>query len=189
MECAGREPPSIRLAGSGRRDRGFTLVEALVATAVIVTVLASLAALLTTAGEAVGRSRASTAAVLAAMDKIEQLQSLEWTYALDGTPLSDLSSDTAVVPPAPSGGTGLSNSPAGTLTSSTTGWVDYLDPEGTVIGSGADVPPGTLLIRRWAVRSLDAAGTLVIDVCVSRFTGGAERQPEACLSTVRARQP
>jgi hypothetical protein len=122
---------------------------------------------------------------------VEQLRALAWGYDADGRPVSDLTSDTAVEPPRPSGGRGLSPSPAGTLERSTAGWVDYVNGAGDPLGGGESPPSGAIFARRWSITPLDAGTVIVIDVCVVRLVTGprGEPAPEICLATIRARQP
>lgn len=180
----------MRLAGA-EAESGFTLVETLVAAAITVTVLASLAEVAAMGAAASRANRRSAGAAIAASAKLEQLGALAWRYDADGRPVSDVTSDTAVDPPRASGGRGLSPSPAGVLEHSTAGWVDYVDEAGEALGGGDTAPGGAVFARRWAVIPLDAGDTIVVEVCVVRLVAGprGEPAPEICLATIRSRQP
>ena len=99
--------------------------------------------------------------MIAAQSKLEQLRALAWTYAPDGTPLSDA---------------GLSPSPAGSLVENLTGYTEPLDEAG--------------LVTRWGIQPLAPSDTdtVILQVCAFRV-GRSGRQPEACVSAVRTRKP
>jgi hypothetical protein len=59
----------------------------------------------------------------------------------------------SVDPPA-SGGGGLQASPESALDANTPPFVDYLDARGNWVGNGANPPPDTVYIRRWAIMPL-----------------------------------
>ncbi len=142
-------------------------------------------------------ARGGTYATILAEQKMEQLRSLMWGYDLLGLPLSDTTTDVSAMPPT-NGGSGLSPSPAGSLTQNMAGYVDYLDQDGKWIGSGAAVPKGTVYIRRWSIEPLptNPNNTLILQVLVTRRTsrgtadqGSVARLPEeARLVTVKTRK-
>lgn len=164
---------------------GFTLIEAVVAAALVATAVAGMAPLLVQGGRAAADERRAPVALAAAAAKLEQLLALTWTYDAAGTPIGDLTSDTSAEPPAPVGGTGLSPSPPDSLTRSVSGYVDYLDPAGRSVGS---VPAaGAVYARRWRVRPGGMDGMLDLRVCVLRLPEG-HGPPEVCLATARGRR-
>jgi prepilin-type N-terminal cleavage/methylation domain-containing protein len=185
-----------RLAGT---EAGFSLLEVLVATALLATALATL-------GQAFGLSvaenssaRYGTFAAVLAGQKIEQLRSLAWGFDASGLSFADLTSNTALRVPAPTGGTGLTPSPADSLTRNVAGYVDYLDGFGTSLGGGGSVPPRTVYIRRWSIEPLPAspATTLILQVLVTRWRdrGAADQagsvsrlRDEARLATAKTRK-
>jgi hypothetical protein len=77
-----------------------------------------------------------------------------------------------VTPPTSSGGIGLQASPANTLTTSTTGYVDYLDAYGMWVGGGAAPPVNAIYVRRWSIDPLptNPNNTLVFQVLVGRIS-------------------
>ena len=103
-----------------------------------------------------------------------------------------------MTPPAASGGTGLSASPAGALFTSTTGYVDYLDGAGTWVGTGSAPVSGTVYIRRWSITPLpeDPNNTLVLQVMVTRqrnrgaadLGAGIRLPDEARLTSIKTRK-
>jgi hypothetical protein len=146
---------------------GFTLVEALIgASIVVVGVFTLIQVLLLSARGNVG-ARNGTFTSLLASEKMEQLRALTWGFDAAGIPASDVASDLTGSPERPSGGTGLTPSPAGALLQNSAGYCDFLDGRGRSLGTGSTPPSGTVYIRRWAITPLPAsADTLVLAVRV-----------------------
>jgi type II secretory pathway pseudopilin PulG len=176
-----------------RSERGFSLIETLIATGILAVSLVSLASLFAVAIRSNIASRTATNATVLAQQKLEELRGLAWSVDLQGMPVSDTSTDTSVDPEQPNGGTGLSPSPGNALTENTPGFVDYIDQFGGKRGGGANPPADAIYTRRWAIDALPAnPDTLVIQVRVMRTAGNSasDRLPEeARLTTVRTRQP
>jgi prepilin-type N-terminal cleavage/methylation domain-containing protein len=176
-----------------RGERGFSLVEVIVATGILVVALVSLAQLFTIAVRANIASRTTTDATVLAQQKVEELRALTWGFDLQGAPVSDTTTDTTVFPEQPGGGTGLSPSPASALAKDIAGFVDYIDRFGRKVGGRADPPADVIYTRRWAIDPLPASPeTLVIQVRVMRNPGQGDvnRLPEeARLTTVKTRKP
>jgi hypothetical protein len=179
-------------------DGGSSLLEAIVATGLMAGALASLGQMFAIS-VANGRSaRAGSYATVLAQQKMEQLRGLTWGLDSLGRPVSDTTSDTASPVEAPTGGTGLSLSPAGTLTANSNGWVDYLDQSGNALGGGTVMPDEAVYIRRWAIEPLPSnpSDTIVIRVFVTtrlalrRHTVGspARLADETCLVSIRTRK-
>lgn len=152
---------------------GFTLVETLIATGVIVTAIAGLAQLFALSVRFTRDSAQFGLALVAAQDKLESLRSLRFTYDDNGAAVTD---------------SGLRPSPARSLTENLGAYVDWLDETGAVVAER-----DAALVRRWRVSEIasDEPAAVAIDVCVFEAVG-ANRDPdhaEACLSTVRVRQP
>jgi len=157
-----------RISGEG----GFSLVEVLVATVVLTTGLIAVAQMfVVSTNQNMDARRVSTTAVLA-QQKIEQLRALAWGFDEFGLPVSDFASNITVTPPVSSGGVGLQASPPNTLTTSTTGYVDYLNAYGAWVGTGAAPPANAIYVRRWSVEPLptNPNNTLVFQVLVGRIS-------------------
>lgn len=158
---------------------GFTLVEVLVAAAIVATGTSVLAALFILAIEVNRTARAATFATVLAQQKMEQLRGLTWGYDVLGGPASDLTTDISVVP-FTAAGPGLSPSPPDTLLRNTAGYVDFVDGAGNWIGTGTSVPGGAVYVRRWAIDPLPSSpnSTLILQVLVTRRAsrGGADRK-------------
>jgi prepilin-type N-terminal cleavage/methylation domain-containing protein len=153
-------------------ERGFSLIETLVAIALLVTVAVSLAQLFSRGQQSNDRARAFSVAVVLAAEKMEQLRSLSWGFDLTGLPSSDRSADLTASPERPTGGVGLRASPAGALDRNIDGYCDFLNASGVSLGGGSSPPLNAAYIRRWAVAPLpaDPANGLIIQV---RVVGGA----------------
>ncbi len=156
---------------------GFTLVETVVATGILVTALAGLAQLLALSVRSTREAGSQSAALIAAQDKVEALRALAFTYDAAGS---------AITAPELAVRNSLS------LEDDTPGAVDYVAANGAVVDE-EDEGQGAVFTRRWRITSLDAFApeAIVIEVCM--FHSPAEGLPlaasEACLATVRARQP
>jgi type II secretory pathway pseudopilin PulG len=162
-------------------ERGFTLIEAIVSTTVVVVAVLSMVRLITMSiGSNQTADRVTVGSILA-MQKLEQLRSLEWGFDAVGLPLSDTSSDLTAYPTQPSGGRGLSPSPLRALQSNNAGYCDFLDAFGHTIPAGSNaIPAGTAYVRRWAVDPLPSnPDALLLQVLVTpwRTRGAADTDP------------
>ena len=158
-------------------ERGTSLVEVLVASALLVTLMAglmSMAALAISTTENQGHLAARTTEY--AQDKMEQLMALSY---------NDTSSDTRVFPATSSGGTGLEAGGSYDVDSPVALYVDYLDEDGNLCGStGAKciAPVGTTAPDKWyykRVWRVEVVSTNLKQITVasatSRGFGGAAR--------------
>lgn len=155
---------------------GFTLLETVVATGILVTAIAGIAHLLALSVRSTDAAGTEAAALTAARDKIENLRSLAFGYGPLGEPLTD---------------PGLASSAGDTLAEDTPGYVDYVNAAGKVVDVGAD-EHGAAFTRRWRVTTIDyfVPEALAIETCVFRWPArGGPRAADACVATVRARQP
>ncbi len=177
------------------QERGFTLLEVLIAIAVLGTSVLITGRFLVATTTAMTLSRAQTSTTVLAVTRMEQLRTLRWTFDSTGVPLSDTSTDFSTNPPS-HGGSGLSPSPSTALQENTPGFVDFLDDRGEWVGTGTQPPRGAMFVRRWSI-DLPADGTadtLVLQVVVRRLVDdiGAARaargaRAESRLVTVRTR--
>jgi type II secretory pathway pseudopilin PulG len=156
------------------RSGGFTLLETLIATGLIVTAAAGLAQLFALSVRFTRDAGQFGVALVAAQDKLESLRSLTFGYDAGGVALTDPD---------------LRASPPHTLTTDVARYVDWLDERGSVVGGAA----GAAYVRRWRVSEIaaDEPEAIAIDVCVYRVPGvNAEpAHADACLATIRVRQP
>ena len=157
---------------------GFSLVEVLVATAVVTVGVASLAQLFTVSARANRVAKATTMTLLLAQQKMEELRA----DAADA-----------------------SASPPSALAANTPGFFDHIDWSGISLGGDSIAPPGgSVYVRRWAIEPLDgqegasggAGYAIVMKVLVIELTGthadegsGVARTPgEARLAGVKTRK-
>jgi prepilin-type N-terminal cleavage/methylation domain-containing protein len=150
---------------------GFTLVEVLVATALLCSAVAGLAHLGVLAAAQSAAVQRDGLALALAQDKLEELRALSWSFDAAGARQSD---------PA------LGVSPPDALSTDTAGFVDFLDRFGASTTSAA-----AAYHRRWAVAPVDPveADTLSLSVCV--FTRAAAlhgAQTGVCAMSVRTRR-
>lgn len=137
--------PEVGLRG----DAGSSLIETMVATALLLVVIGGLGSMGIVglmSSENQGHLAARTTEY--AQDKMEQLLVLAW---------GDVSSDTRVFPAAAAGGTGLAVGGSANPDAPVAGYADYLDKSGTLIAvAGGGVPDGWFYKRVWAVTSPEA---------------------------------
>lgn len=150
------------------KERGFTLIEVLIAMVVLMTVSLGVAQMFgySIVTNMAARNQTSTATL--AMQKMEQLRGLTWGYDAAGLPLSDTTTNLTTQTSSTSG-PGLNPSPSGTLDANTQYYCDFLDQLGKWVGNGTVAPAGTAYIRRWAVDPLptNPNNTLVLQVLVT----------------------
>ena len=173
-----------------KADAGFSLLETLVAVTLLGVGVGALAQLSVIAADAGRRARGITTASVLAQQKMEQLRALAWWFDRAGQRVTDDASDTSIAPESPTGGRGLSLSPAASLTTNIPGYYDYVDASGRLLGDGGGgtVPTDARYIRRWAIAPVfgDPDDTIAIQVLVAPT--GARRAGEAArLIMVRTR--
>jgi len=156
------------------KSAGFSLVEVLVATAVVSVGVASLAQLFTVSARARRSAHATTITLLLAQQKMEELRA---------------------------DGAGSAPSPPGALSANTQDYFDHVDRNGLSLGGSPSMPPptGAVYVRRWAIEPLagSAGSAVVLKVLVLELTGsgqtsegsGITRTPgEARLVSVKTRE-
>lgn len=153
--------------------RGFTLVETLVATGVLLTAIAGLAQLFALSVRFTRDSAQFGAALVAAQDKLESLRSLRFGYDDSGTAVTDPR---------------LQPSPPTSLSEDIAGYVDWLDDGGNVVNQAR-----ASYARRWRITEIaaDNPAAIAMDVCVFNMPV-RNRDPvhaDTCLATARVRQP
>ena len=152
-------------------SRGFTLFETLIATGVLVTVLAGVAQLFILSTRLTKEAGLSGVALAAAQDKLESLRAKAYGYGGLGEPITDPQMEVT---------------DADSLAEDIEPFIDALDQAGSVVEDHDEAA----YVRRWRVSAIadSAPPAIAIEVCV--FRAPAEgRSAEACLATIRARQP
>lgn len=190
---------------SSTDENGFSLIEVMMATALMAVALVSLAQLFAISTRNNIGARYSTMASILAEQKMEQLRGLTWGFDMLNLPLSDFSTNVAAFEAtgncaAANAGAavGLTPSPTNTLQSNVNGYVDYVDQNGCGLGGGTVLPPNTMYIRRWSVEPLptNPNNTLILQVLVTTRpdrgaadNGSVTRLPdEARLVSVKTRK-
>ena len=154
------------------QQRGFTLVEVLVAMGVLSAAALGTAQVVAVATRAMHFARVQQATASAASTRLDQLRALDFAFGPDGLRITDVVTDLSVDPPA-SGGGGLTPGGPATLQANTPGFVDYLDASGRWVGAGAEPPSSAVFVRRWAVESTGSLDLLILQVVVRPVSEGA----------------
>jgi prepilin-type N-terminal cleavage/methylation domain-containing protein len=170
-------------------SRGFSLVEVVVAMGILTVVSLGVAQLFAASTRANIIAKGQTSTTVLAEQKMEQIRSLTWGFDAsgEGLPVSDTISNLTVYPTTQNG-KGLDPSPADSLESNTTGFVDYVDAGGAWVGTGSTPPGNAVYIRRWSIQPLptNPNNTLVIQVLVTPIANEAAR---LTTSNPRIRMP
>jgi len=155
-------------------ERGTTLVEALVAAGLLITIVSGIAYLIVQAHRFAVRAEQTTVAVVAASTRLERLRAVPWEYDLAGMERE-----------APA----LAMSPPDALDRDAAGFHETLDASGDAV---ADVPERTpAYVQRWAIAPAREGGerARAIEVCVFEWPAAESAPPLTCLASVRTRQP
>ena len=164
------------------REEGSSIIEVVISSAILVTLMAGLMSLLglsinTTENQ--GHLAARTTEY--AQDKMEQLLALAY---------GDVASDTTVFPASASGGTALAVGGSANPATPATKYVDYLDQSGNLCGSASALaaaapcpaPVGTAAPDNWfyqRVWAVSSAGTnlkqVTVTATIARGFGGGTR--------------
>jgi Tfp pilus assembly protein PilV len=144
-----------------RSQSGFSLIEALVATTLVIVAVGGVAQLVAGAIAANGRARAATAATLLASSKIDHLLTVPWSDQVAAATASDASLDEDVP-----------------------GYYDVLDAAGQPAPGAAGA-----FVRRWSVRTLqESPGNAVVLHVVVSATSAGHPGLVARMQTVRTRR-
>lgn len=174
------------------KERGFTLMEVLVALGILCVAALGGIQLVAVATDAMARARVQSTAASLAAARLEQLRALRFEFDAVGVRVTDSSTNLAADPAVP-GGPGLAVSGASSLDANVGGYVDFLDRNGVWVGDGTTAPPRTSFVRRWSVENLDSSGDLVVlqvlvrPVAAGTATGSARVASEVRLVTLRTR--
>ena len=156
-----------------RDERGTTLVEAIVAAGLLVTLATGTATLIGLARRLGNSAEQLMAAATLAAARLQALRAVAWEYGLDG------SADEVAALAAGDGPTLERNAP---------GLFEVVDEAGQAVGPGTGPPAYTV---RWAIGATTAAlgDTRSLEVCVFSWPTAAGAPPLACVASARVRQP
>lgn len=175
------EERKMKYIGSRRRQGGFSLIETVIATGLMCAVSAGLmgiAAVALSTTENQGHLMARTSEY--SQDKMEQLLALAF---------NDSTSNTAVIPTASSGGTGIAIGGGTNPNSPVSGYVDYLDSTGNILTISGGTPPSNwFYIRVWAIAAgSDATNTRLITVTtqVKTQVGASGALPQSTVTAMK----
>jgi type II secretory pathway pseudopilin PulG len=165
-----------------RRQGGSTLIETMVATALMLVVSAGVMALAATSlatSENQGHLAARTSEYC--QDKLEQLLALSF---------NDSTSNTTTIPTSASGGTGLTIGGSSSPGSPVTGYVDYLDITGNILTvSGNTAPSGWYYVRVWSIAAGPAGATnsklITVTTQVDAPIGAAGAVPQSTVAALK----
>jgi hypothetical protein len=155
-------------------ERGATLIEAVIAGGLLVTLAAGTATLITLARRLGVRSEQLMAATSIATARLQSLRAIPWDYDLAGAA-------NEVTP--------LALAPAGALDRNTPALFENTDDAGQAVTfPGASAPAFTV---RWAVWPAPGGSgeARSIEVCVFSWPAAEGAPPLVCLASARARQP
>lgn len=153
---------------------GFTLIEVLIALALLAGAGLALATVVLGASREAAAARRQTIATTMAVERMEQLRALTWGWDAASPParVSDVTTNLATAAPS-AGGHGLATSPSDALDANEDGYVDFADARGKWVGAGTLVPPEAVFARRWRVSFVPSvADALVFEVKVEPVGGG-----------------
>ena len=151
--------------GSLAPEDGFSLIETLVATGLLVIAVVTLAHLFGLAVRSNVASRDVTYATVLAAQRLEELRAIDTDFIAASPPMA--------------------------LSADTPGWVDYVDRFGRTL-EGQSRPRKTVYLRRWSIDRADVDGAWIVQVRVipaSPASGdGGRSSEEVRLVTVRSRR-
>ena len=155
-------------------ERGATLIEAILAAGLLMTLAAGTATLITLSRRLGMQAEQLMAATTIATARLQTLRALPWDYGLDGS-----ANEVARLAP----------TPADALERNTMGCFAVLDDSGRAV-TEPDAGPVTYTAR-WKVQPSIAAvsDTRTIEICVFAWPAAAGAPPLVCVASARTRQP
>jgi prepilin-type N-terminal cleavage/methylation domain-containing protein len=180
-----RKRTQKRTAGS---QAGMSLIELMIALAILLVVsvgILSMAMISITTTENQGHLAARTAEY--AQDKMEQLLGLAFTdcsgtITCTDTTTIDTTTNSYTLG---TGGTGLKA--GGSVTTATSGYVDYLDANGNPLGGGATAPANWAYQRKWLITDVSSTLKQITVTVRSRTSvGGPSVAPNSTVASLKS---
>jgi type II secretory pathway pseudopilin PulG len=152
-------------------DRGFSLLEVLIAATLVASTIVTLIALLMRSAEQSQRTERATLAALLAQAKLEELRTAPFVFDVAGLPVT---------------GPALSLSAANAHLVDVPGYLESLGRFGESPPAGA----GPAYTRRWSVATVGGApDTRLLVACVTQLGSRASAMRPTCSWAIRTRQP
>ena len=177
-----------RAAGS---QAGMSLIELMIALAILMVVsigILSMAMISISTTENQGHLAARTAEY--AQDKMEQLLGLAFIDCKPGSPAAQCTDTTTIDTTTNSytlgtGGTGLAA--GGSVTTATSGYVDYLDASGNPLGGGSTAPTNWSYQRMWLITDVSTNLKQITVMVTSRTSvGGPSVTPNSTVTSLKS---
>jgi len=160
------------------RQDGSSLIETMIAAALVVTVAAGLMALACVAlatTENQGHLLARTSEYC--QDKMEQLLALAF---------NDSISNTTTIPTSGSGGSGLAIGGGTNPSSPVSNYVDYLDSTGNILASAGAPPANWFYVRVWSIASINAnVKQITVTTQVNNPVGALGGRPQSTVTALK----
>jgi type II secretory pathway pseudopilin PulG len=171
-------------AKTGMNERGFSILEVIIASAIMVIGISGLMALFAVAAaKNVQQGNQATRCTEYAQDKMEQLLALSYT---------DTTSQVVGSVTIPNNCTGCGLTPGGNVSPSSpvTGYVDYVNPNDTTHTDGiSGTAAGAQYMREWLISPPNANQVMTITVFVkSQFTADVSQQLAPSTTLVAVKQ-
>ena len=159
-------------------EEGTTLIETLIALFVLGIAVSGLLGMVTmTAKLTEDQGHLAARATEYAQDKMEQLLALAY---------GDVTSNTAVFPATPNGGTGLAVGGSSDAAAPAGGYVDWLDGSGNLLAvNGTAAPNGWFYKRVWQVTNPSANLKQITVTTVVAFSMSRTMVPQATLTALK----
>jgi hypothetical protein len=160
-------------------DEGTTLIETIAALTVLALAIGGLLGMVTLAAKLTeDQGHLAARSTEYAQDKMEQLLALAY---------GDATSNTAVFPATPAGGTGLAVGGSANPAAPAAGYVDWLDVNGNLlISNGVNAPAGWFYERVWQVTNPSANLKQLTVQSIVRYSMARTQLPQATVTALKS---
>jgi Tfp pilus assembly protein PilV len=161
-------------------ERGTTLIETMIALAVLLIAMSGLMGLSGLASKTTENNGHLAARTTEnGQDKMEQLLALRY-----GDSTSD-TTDPAAFPANPNGGTGLAVGGSSNPAAPVAGYVDWLAANGNMLGGGTNPPADWFYERVWQVTQVSASVKMVSVTVTTKWAFGKANLPQSTLTALK----